>query len=112
RAVIFDDRVRRDPAGAYRLTTYEVRAPGEPARVELSELTLLKGLPLAEPQRLLFGARLSEIGRGDGGTWVIRFDRDSGVLRTDEVAASACCPLDADLRPLLKRQSEWATGLP
>jgi hypothetical protein len=117
KAVIFDDVVARDPAGRFMLTAYEVRAPGEPARVELSDLKLLKALPLAEPRRMLFGARLAGLAReerGGHGLWVIHLDPDSGVLLTDEDAAGACCPrpLDAALLSVLRRQAEWAAGLP
>jgi hypothetical protein len=117
RAVIFDDVVTRDAAGRYELATYEVRAPGEPARVALNDLKLLAALRLAEPRRLLFGARLARLSREEGGghgLWVIHLDPDSGVLITDEEVAGACCPqpLDADLRAVLERQAEWAAGLP
>jgi hypothetical protein len=117
RAVIFDDVVSRDAAGRFNLTGYEVRAPGEPARVELNDLKLLSALPLAEPRRMLFGARLAGLGReerGGHGLWVIHLDPDSGVLLTDEEAAGACCPrpLDTELRAVLSRQAEWAAALP
>ena len=56
RAVIFDDVVMRDAAGRFELAVYEVRAGDSLARVELNKLKLLNGLPLAEPQRMLFGA--------------------------------------------------------
>ncbi len=117
KAVIFDDVVARDAAGRFRLTVYEVRAPGEPARVELSDLKLLKALPLAEPRRMLFGARLAGLEReerGGRGLWVIRLDPDSGVLLTDEEAAGACCPrpFDAGLLTVLRQQAEWAAALP
>ena len=117
RAVIFDDVVARDAAGRVGLTVFEVRAPGEPARVELNDLKLLRGLPLAEPRRMLFGARLAGLGReerGGHGLWVIRLDPDSGVLLTDEEVAGACCPrpLDAELQSVLARQAEWAATLP
>lgn len=116
-AVIFDDWVTRDAAGKFELSTYEVRAPGEPARVELNDLKLLAALPLAEPRRLLFGARLAALSReerGGHGLWVIHLDPESGVLLTDEEVACACCPrpLDADLRAVLQRQAEWAAALP
>jgi hypothetical protein len=117
KAVIFDDVVTRDPAGRFALAVYEVRAPGEPARVELNDLKLLKALPLAEPRRMLFGARLAGLAReerGGHGLWVIRLDPDSGVLLTDEDVAGACCPrpLDAALREVLRRQAEWSAALP
>ncbi|HKI38604.1 MAG TPA: hypothetical protein VKA46_42545 [Gemmataceae bacterium] len=117
KAVIFDDVVARDAAGRFGLAVYEVRAPGEPARVELSDLKLLKALPLAEPRRMLFGARLAGLGReerGGHGLWVIHLEPESGVLLTDEDAAGACCPrpLDAGLRAVLRQQEEWAAALP
>ncbi len=110
RAVIFDDRVQRDPAGVPHLTTYEVRAPGEPAVISLEQLTVLKGLPLDSPQRMLFGARLRSVAREGAGLWVIRFTPDSGVLLTDEIAAQHCFPqpLDQELKSVLKRQTEWS----
>ena len=117
KAVIFDDVVTRDAAGRFELAVYEVRAPGEAARVELNDLKLLKSLPLTEPQRMLFGARLAGLGReerGGHGLWVIHLDPDSAVLLTEEDAAGACCPrpLDADLRAVLERQAEWVKTLP
>ncbi len=117
KAVIFDDVVTRDAAGRFDLAVYEVRAPGEPARVELSDLKLLQALPLAEPRRMLFGARLAGLAReerGGHGLWVIHLDPDSGVLLTDEDVAGACCPrpLDAGLKEVLRQQAEWAAALP
>jgi hypothetical protein len=117
RAVIFDDVVTRDAAGHFELAVYEVRAPGEPARVELSDLKLLKALPLVEPRRMLFGGRLAGLTReerGGHGLWVIRLDPDSGVLLTDEDTAGACCPrpLDAGLPAVLRQQAEWTAALP
>jgi len=117
KAVIFDDVVTRDATGRFELAVYEVRAPGEAARIELNELKLLKALPLAEPHRMLFGARLASLGReerGGHGVWVIHLDPDSGVLLTEEETAGACCPrpLDDDLRAVLQRQAEWAATLP
>jgi hypothetical protein len=110
RAVIFDDRVQRDPAGVPHLTTYEVRAPGEPAVINLEQLSALNGLPLDRPQRLLFGARLRSVAREGAGAWVIRFAADSGVLITDETAAQNCYPqpLDDELKSVLKHQAEWS----
>jgi hypothetical protein len=117
KAVIFDDVVARDAAGRVALAVFEVRAPGEPARVELNDLKVMAKLPLAEPRRMLFGARLAGLEReerGGHGSWVIRLDPDSGVLLTDEEVAGACCPrpLDAELQSVLARQAEWAATLP
>ncbi len=113
-AVLFDDTIGRDAAGGFRLAVYEVRAPGEPARVDLDNLNLLKALPWEGRPRLLFGARLAAVTREPPGRWVVRFEPDSGVLLTDEGAAGACCPqpLDAELKDVLKRQAEWAAALP
>jgi hypothetical protein len=113
RAVVFDDHVQRTSDGRCRLLTYEVRAGGEPARVELTGLKVLGALPLDRPQRLLFGARLADIAREPPGTWVVRFLPDSGVLLTDPGAAASCgpVPLDGELRAVLARQAEWLADL-
>jgi hypothetical protein len=113
KSVLFDDVIRRDHKGEHHLTGYEVKVGGEKARVDL-DLKLLRALPLEQPRRLLFGARLAGVGRGDGGAWVIHFEPDSGVLLTDEGAALACGlpPLDAELRALLGQQAAWARQLP
>ena len=114
RAVLFDDVVRRDAAGTHHLSVYEVRGPGEPARIDLGGLKVLESLPLERPQRMLFGARLAAVTREPPGQWVISFEPDSGVLLTDEAAAATCCPqpFDDDLRAVLKRQAEWTASLP
>lgn len=106
--LLFDDVVRRDHEGHHHLTVYEVAVEGERARVELG-LKLLDGLPLDEPRRLVFGARLARVEREAGNTWVVRFEPDSGVLLTDEGAAAACglAPVDAELRAVLTEQAKW-----
>jgi hypothetical protein len=113
KSVLFDDVIRRDHRGVHHLTGYEVKVGGEKARVDL-DLKLLRALPLEQPRRLLFGARLESVARGDGGLWIVRFDPDSGVLLTDEGAARACGlpPLDAELRALLRQQAAWVRQLP
>ena len=60
------------------------------------------------PRRCLFGARLADCKREEGGRWVFRFEPESAVLLTDEGATAACCPgpID-DLREILRRQDEW-----
>ncbi len=109
RAVVFDDVVRRDAAGRPVLATCTVAAGTVQARVALEDLGLLRRLPLEEPVRLLFGARLDRCAREEGGVWVIRFQPDSGVLLTDPDIAAACCPapLDDDLLEVVKRQEKW-----
>jgi hypothetical protein len=108
KAVVFDDVIRRE-GGQCRLQVYELRVKGERARVELGDLKLMAALPLDQPQRVLFGARLAGVAREPPGDWVVRFDPDSGVLLTDVDAAASCCPapLDPELLALVKRQAEW-----
>jgi hypothetical protein len=118
RSVVFDDRVQRDAARRYRLMVYEVRLgfgkDAELARLEIGDLKLLQPLPLDQPQRLLFGARVAAIGREPPGVWVIRFEPESGVLLSDTGAVSAFCPqpMDDELREVVKRQAEWEQELP
>ncbi len=115
RTVLFDDVVRRDPAtGQLGLACYEVWAGGAKAVVALDDLTILHGLPLDPPPRLIFGARLLSVAREKGGVWVVRFEPDSGVLLTDPNAAAACWPVppDRDVLRTLQRQQEWLDTLP
>jgi hypothetical protein len=109
RSVVFDDVVRRNAAGWAELAVLRVLDDNEPARLALEDLTLWQRVPLDPPPRLLFGARLSRMGREEGGAWVVRFEPDSGVLLTDPGAAAAVCPapLSAELREVLRRQTEW-----
>src|SRR5205807_1443510 len=104
RAVVFDTDVRRTADG-YRLG-YVLRAGDEEAHLDVGGLTVLRGLPLDQPQRLLFGVRLAAVGREAPGGWVVRFEPDSGVLLTDAAAAAACCPVlaDSEGRALIDRQ--------
>jgi len=109
RTLIFDDVLRRDAQGWPILASYVVRAGDIEARVALEDLTLLRQLPLDPPRRWLFGAHLANCRREHGGIWVFRFEPDSAVLLSDEIAAAVCCPhpLDEELLGLLKSQDEW-----
>lgn len=109
RTVLFDDVLRRDTQNRPVLGSYVVRSGGIEARVALEDLTLLQQLPLDPPQRWLFGARLADCRREEGGVWVLRFEPDSAVLLSDASVASVCCPppLDEKLLDVLKRQEEW-----
>jgi hypothetical protein len=109
RAVVFDDVLRPDAQGRPSLAFYVVRVGDIEARVALEDLALLQQLPLDPPQRWLFGARLADCRREEGGVWVVRFEPDSAVLLTDEPAAAVCCPrpLEPELKAVLKRQEEW-----
>lgn len=109
RTIVFDDVLRRDVQDRPILGSYVVRAGGIEARVALEDLTLLQQMPLEPPRRWLFGARLSDCRREEGGVWVFRFEPDSAVLLSDPIVASICCPppLDDELIAVLKRQNEW-----
>jgi hypothetical protein len=109
RAVVFDVVVQRLTEGGYR-HNYCLVNPHDEARLELGDLALLRRLPLDQPQRLVFGARLAGVGREAPGGWVVRLAPDSGVFLTDPGAAAACCPGFADLgtRALLEQQAAWA----
>jgi hypothetical protein len=110
-AVVFDAEVRLIGAGQYRLD-WELKAGEEPARLEIDDLKLLHDLPLQEPRRLLFGARLAGIRREQNGVWVVRFEPTSGVLLTDPraVAARYPGPVDEKLKDLLDQQRKWVEG--
>ena len=109
RTIVFDDVLRRDAQARPVLGSYVVSAGGIEARPALEDLTLLQQLPLEPPQRWLFGARLADCRREEGGVWVFRFEPDSAVLLSDEIAAAVCCPppLDEKLLDVLKRQDKW-----
>jgi hypothetical protein len=111
KAVVFDAEVRRTADGVVH-TSYRLAGAGEEARLHLDALRLLHALPLEEPRRLVFGARLERVAREPPGTWVVRFEPDSGVLLTDAEAAAWCCPglADAESRALFARQRGWALG--
>jgi hypothetical protein len=110
-AVVFDAEVRQVGAGRYRLD-WELTAGDEPARLEIDNLQLLSDLPLHEPRRLLFGARLGSVQREQNGIWVVRFDPSSGVLLTDPSVVSARYPdpIDGELTHVLDRQRKWVEG--
>jgi hypothetical protein len=108
RTVVFDDVLRLDAQGRPVLGFYVVRSGAIEVRVALEDLILLRQLPLEPPRRWLFGARLASCRREEGGVWVIRFEPDSAVLLSDEIAAAVCCPLplDEELLAVLKQQSD------
>jgi hypothetical protein len=112
RAVVFFAEVRRDAHANYQLD-YDFFVQDKRAIVELGNIQLLHALPLNRPQRLLFGARLASVGSEAGGTWVIRFEPDSGVLLTDPGAVAACYsrPLEG-LDEVLQRQAAWIAEMP
>jgi hypothetical protein len=106
RGVVFDCTVRRDAAGQVA-TDWEESAGGRPVRIAFGGLTLLQRLPLQEPQRLLFGARLAEVRQGEAG-WLVEFDPDSGVLLTEPgVFTGTPLPPDPEVVAVMKRQESW-----
>lgn len=109
RSVVFDDQVRRDPEGRPALVNYVVQADGNPARVALEDLAMWQKVPLEQPVRVLFGARLASCRREAGGAWAFRFQPQSGVLLTDKGAAAAClpAPLGPEVDEVLRRQAGW-----
>ena len=111
RTVLFDDLVRREQDGSHRLVHYEVIAGEEKAIVRL-DLELLRRLPLEQPRRVIFGARLANVARGAGGIWVVEFERDSGVLLTDEGAATALGLDGGEVQEVLREQVKWSRGAP
>lgn len=113
KAVLFDDEVRIEGNAGHRLATYVFTVRGRPAQVALSDLQVLRGLPLDRPQRMLIGARLASVRLEPGGNWVVRLVPESGVLLTDMPAVQAAYPLPADeLREVLERQAKWVAEAP
>jgi hypothetical protein len=112
KAIVFDAEAQRDGAGRFQVS-YAVFVRGRQARLDLTNLQLFKGLPLPQPQRLLFGVRLADIRLEAEGIWTIRFEPDSGVLLTDLQAATACCSQpQEELEELVERQAKWLANLP
>lgn len=111
KSVLLDDVVIKVGKGQYRLLHYQLRPGPEQAELELS-LRLLERLDLTEPRRLVLGARLEAIERGEGGHWVIRFAARSGVLMTHEAALRMNgIVMDAELLALMEDQAKWAMQL-
>jgi hypothetical protein len=105
RAFLFDLELNGPAGGPYR---HSWALPAG-VRMEFAELRLLRRLPLEEPTRLLFGARLAWVRRDTPTSWEVLFEPDSGVLLTDPGAAAACCPFlgEAELLDLVRRQAGW-----
>jgi hypothetical protein len=111
KAFVLDTRVWRDAGGHVRVD-YQLDGGGLPGDWDVEAFALFRQLPLAYPQRLLFGARLAEVARTGRDRWRARPDPDSGLLITDPaVAAGLSLPLDEELRSVLRRQAGWAADL-
>jgi hypothetical protein len=111
KAFVLDTRIWRDAGGHLRID-YQLNGGGLPGDWDVEAFALFRQLPLAYPQRLVFGARLAEIVRTGRDRWRARPDPDSGVLITDPaVAAGLSLPLDEEVRAVLRRQAGWAADL-
>jgi hypothetical protein len=111
KAFVLDTRVWRDAGGHLRID-YQLSGGGLPGDWDVEAFALFRQLPLAYPQRLVFGARLAEVARTGRERWRARPEPDSGVLITDAaVAAGLSLPLDEELRAVLRRQAGWAADL-
>jgi hypothetical protein len=115
-SVVLDMEVRR-VAGRYQhsllLFPSATAAPQDAALLELDGLEVLARLPLEEPQRLIFAARLQSVRQEkQAGAWVVRLAPDSGVLLSDPNAAVHLCPAlnDVAARQVLDRQRGWLLG--
>jgi len=109
---LFDLELRRDAARQYHVIKYGGKESPPGLRLEVQNLRLLAYLPLEEPQRVLFGARVAEL-RRQGDSCTVRLEPDSAVLLTDvtSFAIGGMIPETA-LQPILKPQRQWAAGLP
>lgn len=112
RTLIFDGILRRDATGQLRVN----RPPpvvGQTFRIPLSDLKLLKPLPLNEPTRVIFLARVARLQRQAPDVYAIDLDADSGALLTDKRVAKRCgyAILDPEVEGVLERQTHWVAEL-
>lgn len=111
KAVVFDVRIDPNTGGVPRID-YVLEAADTAVELDTGSLDLWQHLPLRQPTRCLFGARLADVTR-DGGRWAVRFRPGSGVLFTDpDLLGGLSFAVDDELRGVLRRQSEWAADLP
>lgn len=112
KAFLFDLELRRDAGRQYHVIKHGGKDGPANMRLEMQNLTLLAYLPLEEPQRVLFGARVAEL-RRQGASCTVRLEPDSGVLLTDVTSAAIGGMIpETGLQPILKQQRQWAAGLP
>lgn len=105
---VFDLEVRRDAARRYQIKF--TRPPGRlTLRLDLQDLVLFQHLPMDNPQRIWFAARLTEAKREAADRCLIRLDPNDAVLLTDvnPIALGAQVP-DAHLA----LQRKWTAELP
>jgi hypothetical protein len=112
KAFVLDARVWRDAGGRYQVD-YRLEAAGLVGEWDVQGFALFGQLPLAQPQRLLFGARVADVARTDRARWRVRVAPDSGVLLTDPLLfAGLSVPLDDEGHAVLRRQAAWAAEVP
>jgi hypothetical protein len=111
KAVVFDVRVYPNAGGVPKID-YVASVAGAPLEWDAGSLELWQSLPLRQPTRCLFGARLASV-TNVGGRWLVHFRPASGVLLTDpDLLGGLSIAVDEELRAVLRRQSEWAADLP
>ena len=107
-AVLFDDQLVENDQGQIELQWYSAQIGKVKARIEIP-LKVLTKVDLGQPRRVIFGARLHSIQRGEGGVWIIRFDPDSGVLITEPELLRFVSgqPLDDETLRQVSEQRRW-----
>jgi hypothetical protein len=109
KSLVLDARVFRDAAGHVHVD-YQLEAAGGVGEWDFDQLKLLDGLPLQQPQRLMFGFRLRAVRRLARDRWTVVPEPDSGVLLTDPVVLTGLSvPADDELSEVLRRQAAWVT---
>lgn len=107
RSVVLDTQLLRDAGGQVHIDYY-LDGAGGVGEWDLHKLRLFDGLPLQQPQRMIFGFRLQSIRRLGRDRWAVIPDSDSGVLLTDPVMLRGLSvPADEELAEVLRRQSRW-----
>jgi hypothetical protein len=107
RSLLLDAHVFREATGHYRID-YHLDAAGAHGVWEFDQFRLFERLPLAQPQRLLFGFRLQSVRRTARDRWAVIPEPESGVLLTDPMLLTGLSvPADDALADVLKRQAAW-----
>jgi hypothetical protein len=100
KGLILDDVIRRLPDRSVVLRSAGVvRVDGVMARLVVSDLLLLEGLPLDTPQRWLIGARIAGFAREGGPEWIVHLEHDSGVLLRRQAACLQTLPMPRPVLP-------------
>ncbi len=107
KAIILDTVVQRNHQQVL-VVNYALQVGRETVHLSLAELELFEKLPLPEPRRILWAARLEEIQREPRQGWTIHFDPQSGLLLTEKKALLHYCPAldNPETHELLQQQKE------